>query len=120
MQPDYGESPDLLEFRAKLAAARASKRGALATMLTKRRDAAVRHAAFMALFYDGEKLRPGAEIVLDDLAEAAGFGAASPVLDHAELCFLEGKRWLLLHLLSRFRLSPERAAELQSQLENSR
>lgn len=120
MTPDYGESPDLLETRAKLASARAARRGPVVRALGRRRDARARHEAYVALFYCDGRLRPGAEVVLDDLAEAAGLGAASPLLDHAELVFLEGKRWLLLHLLSRFRLSPERAAALETELETKR
>lgn len=120
MPPDYGESPDLLEMRARLAAAGRARRGPVLNSFTRRRDARVVHEAYLDLFYLDGKLRYGAEVVLDDLAEAAGFGAASPVLDHADLCFLEGKRWLLLHLLSRFKLSAERAAALATELEKSR
>ncbi len=124
MSPDYGESPDLAETRAKLAAARAARKGPLDALggaaLRRRRAITERHRAYRELFYrDGVLTRAGA-IVLDDLAEAAGLGAAAAVTDHAELCVLEGKRRLMLHLLSRFRLSPEEAAKLEAELEKSR
>lgn len=120
MQPDYGESPDLLEMRAKLAAMRGARRKPVLDPFKRRRDARERHEAYLALFFDNGQLRPAAAIVLDDLAEQAGLGAAAPSIDHDELCVLEGKRRLMLHLLSRFRLSAERAAILQSELENQR
>lgn len=118
--PDYGESPDLAETRAKLLAARNARRGPVAKLVRRGRERTEIHEAYRALFYPDGALHPAARIVLDDLADAAGFGAASSLIDHAELCLLEGKRRLMLHLLSRFRLSPERTAELETQLETAR
>ncbi|WP_226018112.1 hypothetical protein [Novosphingobium sp. FKTRR1] len=129
MSPDYGESPDLIETRAKLAAARALRKSPLGKIASavgldgnrKRRTAREVHEAYCEIFYpDGATLSRAGAIVLDDLAEAAGLGAASWDTDHAELCILEGKRRLMLHLLSRFRLSPERAAATTRELENNR
>lgn len=123
MSPDYGESPDLIELRAKMAASR-SKRRSLPGMGGIQRRRALRevHEAYRELFYpDGATLSRAGAIVLDDLAQAAGLGAASALTDHAELCVLEGKRRLMLHLLARFRLIPaEKAKSLQTELENQR
>lgn len=118
--PEYGESPELLETRARLAAARAARRGPVVKALLGRRDQRDVVAAYQAVFFPEGALHPAAAIVLDDLAYHAGFGAACPVLDFGEMCVLEGQRRLLLHLLSRFRLSPERAAALETELEKSR
>lgn len=114
--PDYGESPDLIEMRAKLAAARKKPSDMLG--MRRRRELREIHEAYRQLFYpDGLTLSREGAIVLDDLAEAAGLGAASQVLDHAELCVLEGKRRLMLHLLSRFRRTAE---EIRKDLEKTR
>lgn len=117
--PDYGESPELLETRAKLAAAHKARRGPVAQVLHNRRDAREVHAAYRALFYPDGVLHPAARIVLDDLAHAAGLGAASALIDHGELCVQEGKRLLMLHLLARFRLSPVQIAAFEQELENA-
>lgn len=114
MSPDYGESPDLLELRARLSGEQKTVRGPF----RKRRDARERRDAYRKVFYpDGVTLSRAAAIVLDDLAEAAGFGAAAAITDHAELCILEGKRRLMLHLLAQFRLPPDR---VQNDLEKNR
>lgn len=103
--PDYGESPDLIEMRARLAATRPKPKRAI---LRRRREARETRDAFRELFYpDGAHLTRAAAIVLDDLAQAAGFGAAASLTDHAELCILEGKRRLMLHLLAQLRLPAE-------------
>lgn len=104
--PDYGESPELLETRARLLAAQKLRRGPMQqarAVLRRRRDQAEIHEAFRELFMPDGALRPAGAIVLDYLAERAGFGAASPDLDHAEMCKLEGKRQLLLDLLAQLK-----------------
>lgn len=104
--PNYGEGPDLLELRAKLAAAKSGRRGPVEQVragLRRRRDAAEVHDAYRELFMPDGALRPAAAVVLDDLAEQAGLGAASLDLDHGEMCVTEGKRRLLLFLLARLR-----------------
>ena len=114
--PDYGESPDLLELRAKLAAANRSRRGPVEKLkahVRKRRDAAEVHQAFRTLFMPDGALSPAATVALDYVAERAGFGAASLDLDHAQLCKLEGKRELLLEMLARLRVPITLVDELE-------
>ena len=105
--PDYGASPDLLEMRARIAASRGIKRGSLDRLgmsgLRKRREARLVGEAYRELFYPHGALHPAGAIVLDDLAEQAGFGAASFDLDHGEMCVTEGKRRLLLFVLARLK-----------------
>ena len=114
--PHYGESPDLLEVRTRLAAAKHERRGPVQraqAWLHRGRDAEAIHQAFRELFMPDGVLRPAGAVVLDYLAERAGFGAASPDLDHAELCKLEGKRALLLDLLARLKAPTTLTADLE-------
>ena len=101
--PNYGESPDLLEMRAKLAAARGARAKPILNPFNRRREARDVHDAYRELFMPDGALRPAAAVVLDDLAEQAGLGAASFDLDYGEMCVTEGKRRLLLFLLARLK-----------------
>lgn len=122
MASDYGANPEVLELRAKLLAANAKRSGLLdrATGEARRRRKKVQDAYRSLFFGDELVLGPAAAIVLDDLAEAAGLGAAASLTDHAELCILEGRRRMMLHLLSRLALPPERAADVSTQVETYR
>lgn len=118
---DYGEQPDLLELRTRLAATHKARRGSVAQALAGRRDRRDLREAYRALFFgeDG-RMRPAAALVLADIAEEAGFGAANMDLNHGEMCVLEGKRRLLLFVLARLRLPPAQAEFLESEMEKSR
>jgi hypothetical protein len=73
--------------------------------------------AYHQLFHgDDGALREAAQIVLDDIAAEAGFGIINGSIDHADLALAEGKRRMLLHIIARLNVSPERVHELESQM----
>jgi hypothetical protein len=73
--------------------------------------------AYHQLFHgDDGVLRDAAQIVLDDIAAEAGFGVINGGIDHAELALSEGKRRMLLHIIARLHVSPERVRQLESQM----
>lgn len=74
--------------------------------------------AYRRLLFDADmNLKPEAREVLADLAEVAGIGRASPVLDHEYLVELEGRRRMFLHIMGRCNLPEAEARLLERDIE---
>jgi hypothetical protein len=103
------------EARAAFRASRQPEKKSLNPFKRKAHPVEV-HEAFVDLFFVDGRLRPSAQIVLDDLAEAAGVGMAAAGLEHEELCVLEGKRRLWLHVMARFQMDQDKIDAFYQQM----